>query len=440
MAAKKIELKITAKDEASKVVENLAEKVEGVEKPEHELTLTAEDDATKVVEKVEGSAEQLTEADWTVEFGAKIDAAEGQLDRLDSELKDIRDSDYEATVDADVSPAIGELGKLERKSEGSTGKVSTDFRNLAGPIGGVTGEIGELGEAFETAAGIIGEQSGLSKESIGKIGTALGIVGIAVGTFWKIYQSEGERARKKLEEVKEAQLALAAGDTAAAVESFVKSNGKAFDILAKNGVSLQNAWKLLTGEVAITDENLKALGANDLPDEFQTVYLKSVAEMWKTNNKEIAVAQSRVFELAKAAGASTDEFLDMAKKALPEVRTQILKHVGAVEKIPALKMTEILTDANPDDLKQVKEALDELTKPRTVIVRTRALAGGRETAGESDPYQNRRPATSAAQDGPSRSVHVTVNAGMGANGADIGRKVVEEIRRYERRNGTGWRS
>jgi hypothetical protein len=32
-------------------------------------------------------------------------------------------------------------------------------------------------------------------------------------------------------------------------------------------------------------------------------------------------------------------------------------------------------------------------------------------------------------------VNLTVNAGMGANGDDIGRQVVDSLRRYERRNG-----
>ena len=35
---------------------------------------------------------------------------------------------------------------------------------------------------------------------------------------------------------------------------------------------------------------------------------------------------------------------------------------------------------------------------------------------------------------------ITVNAGMGADGALIGQQIVEEIRRFERRNGAGWRS
>jgi TP901 family phage tail tape measure protein len=38
------------------------------------------------------------------------------------------------------------------------------------------------------------------------------------------------------------------------------------------------------------------------------------------------------------------------------------------------------------------------------------------------------------------SYQITVNAGMGADGADIGRRIVEEIRKFERFNGVGWRS
>lgn len=38
------------------------------------------------------------------------------------------------------------------------------------------------------------------------------------------------------------------------------------------------------------------------------------------------------------------------------------------------------------------------------------------------------------------SYAITVNAGMGANGTQIGKLIVEEIRQYEKRNGRGWRS
>jgi hypothetical protein len=36
------------------------------------------------------------------------------------------------------------------------------------------------------------------------------------------------------------------------------------------------------------------------------------------------------------------------------------------------------------------------------------------------------------------NVNVTVNAGMGADGGTIGRKIIDEIKRYERNNGSVW--
>ena len=38
------------------------------------------------------------------------------------------------------------------------------------------------------------------------------------------------------------------------------------------------------------------------------------------------------------------------------------------------------------------------------------------------------------------SFNITVNAGMGTDGADVGRKVVDAIKSYERSNGSAWRA
>ena len=35
---------------------------------------------------------------------------------------------------------------------------------------------------------------------------------------------------------------------------------------------------------------------------------------------------------------------------------------------------------------------------------------------------------------------ITVNAGMGTNGAQVGAQIVEAIKKYEKSNGTRWRS
>jgi hypothetical protein len=61
------------------------------------------------------------------------------------------------------------------------------------------------------------------------------------------------------------------------------------------------------------------------------------------------------------------------------------------------------------------------------------MAAGGETI-----LPTHKPVTGASSDG-ARIINVTVNAGMGADGPQIGKKVVDAIKRYERDHGPGWR-
>ena len=42
--------------------------------------------------------------------------------------------------------------------------------------------------------------------------------------------------------------------------------------------------------------------------------------------------------------------------------------------------------------------------------------------------------------GGGQTFNITVNAGMGADGTVIGQKIVDQIKSYERANGSGWRA
>jgi len=46
----------------------------------------------------------------------------------------------------------------------------------------------------------------------------------------------------------------------------------------------------------------------------------------------------------------------------------------------------------------------------------------------------------ASSSGGGSTVNVIVNAGMGADGGEIGAQIVTAIKNYERRSGTRWRS
>lgn len=45
------------------------------------------------------------------------------------------------------------------------------------------------------------------------------------------------------------------------------------------------------------------------------------------------------------------------------------------------------------------------------------------------------PITGGPSGGGNTTINLNVNAGMGANGAEVGRQIVDALRQYERRNG-----
>jgi hypothetical protein len=70
--------------------------------------------------------------------------------------------------------------------------------------------------------------------------------------------------------------------------------------------------------------------------------------------------------------------LDLASTSLKPVSDQILEYVASVNGIPESKMTEILTDADPDDVAQVKKILDDLAKSRNQTTTAEADTGTAE--------------------------------------------------------------
>lgn len=73
------------------------------------------------------------------------------------------------------------------------------------------------------------------------------------------------------------------------------------------------------------------------------------------------------------------------------------------------------------------------------------MAGGTYLVGERGPEllsmgTSNGHITPNDQLGGGSTYALTVNAGMGANGSEIGKLIVEHIRQYEKRNGRGWRS
>lgn len=68
----------------------------------------------------------------------------------------------------------------------------------------------------------------------------------------------------------------------------------------------------------------------------------------------------------------TEAMLENAAALSGPVQTEVLNYIGLMNGIPEEKLTEILTDANPDDLAQVQAELDAVAAPRTMTVNVEA--------------------------------------------------------------------
>ena len=68
------------------------------------------------------------------------------------------------------------------------------------------------------------------------------------------------------------------------------------------------------------------------------------------------------------------------------------------------------------------------------------IDGGMATVAAPGLGQTTVPTFTPGQPGESRAIHLTVNAGFGADGHAIGKTIVEHITRYERGAGKGWRT
>lgn len=355
-----VDVKLTAKDEASPVVDKLAGKVDDVTEADHELEVTADtSDATSDVAHLDSEADRAAaDREMTIR-------AAGLGDILD----DLRDVQSGAQQAQDDLRSIGDgADDAAGISDGAVGKISTGLSQLPGPIG-------DIGQAFNDAAdaaeGIGGSVQGLVP--------ILGAVGGAALLFWNAWQDQADAAKRKLEEVKGAQLAMASGDMTKATEILSDAYAKYGKQLDAAGISQADFARMITQNVPLTDAQTQALN-----DQLGVIGLsaKSVEDLRKTWSQaadDTTRAQQAQFEMSKALGATTDQLMGMAGNSLPAVREQILRYIASTEGIPESKLTTVLTDADPNDVAQVKKILDDMAKDRDSTVTADAQTGDAES-------------------------------------------------------------
>lgn len=355
------------------------------------VTITARDEASRVLEGVSDSAG---------------DAAR-DVDELDRKLDDTTRADREIVIEAradDAKRAVKDVGdeldKLEGKGHHAGAQIGESFtrdvggvldEERAGPIADYQAALLGLGETIGGAGGPFAKIG----ESIGKVAGALGLGGvafIAVQTFFDLWSRGAQHAREESEKLQAVHEKIAAGQTADAAKALTEQFRDQITAAERLGIAGGDVIRFITGS---TDALGDYVDATHLSTDAAQVYLDlqkrfpelTVAQQdaladlipqlarartgYQGAGDDLATLQRRQFDAIKAIGGTSDAMLDLARTAIPAVREEIVNYIALQEGIPKTVVTDILTDLDTDDAAQVRRELDELTKAREIAVSVR---------------------------------------------------------------------
>lgn len=330
-----IRIDITARDDASRTVDKVADKVDDLEKADPEVHLTADDDASRTIAQVDDDARALAQRDVELVLKAKADAAKADLAAYRDELKRVEDQagDTARRLD-DVTEPRASGGALRGNAiadlTGPLGDASSAASDFAGVFDG-------LGDAAEAAAGKLGlsaSQAGMLSSAVGGLGVAVA-AGAAVWTMWK--QSQ-EKARQKAEETRKSIVgindALEAGDYRKAAEGIQSTFGAAAEAARKAGVNVDQFTGFLMGTQAaipgVTDKINAARAAleavpDDIPRALRVSALTESQRGWLDLGAALDDARIKYGETTRAAEYTegvTDDLAGALDRATRETQDQ----------------------------------------------------------------------------------------------------------------------
>jgi len=182
----KIQIDITARDEASDKLDDVAAEAAKVEKLSPEVSVTADTGAAKSdLAAVDDAAGRLSKDDTVLVIKAKIDQAKGQIEDLQRSLGDV---DEAAT---NTGQRIGT--EIDEGTGKATGAVHSMAGNTLGDAAAMATGFGPLGEALgQITEGALGGEIALGEMLTAGLGLAA--ITVVVGSIQK-----GLEANKKID-------------------------------------------------------------------------------------------------------------------------------------------------------------------------------------------------------------------------------------------------
>lgn len=222
-------------------------------------------------------------------------------------------------------------------------------------------------------------------------------------------------------------LAAAEADLFGARETLADSNRKATDALVEYAE-------------AVRDTGVESRETEDAAID----YGKAV------RNAAVAAGEARgnYLSAAEALDVQSDALFRTAETAKGPARAGILTYIGTLNGIPPAKITELLADADLDDVRQFQREIDNL-RGKTVTVNVRAqLVGSVSNWDVINGRPGRAASPAGAAAGPGRAaastsmaaglpVPLIVNVGATVlpSSIAVGRAAARAIDTYRRRNG-----
>jgi hypothetical protein len=243
----------------------------------------------------------------------------------------------------------------------------------------------------------------------------------------------------------EREAAIDAADAAVALgqkqaEASGKTTTATQDIGAFNTSLLANArYATPAARDAITDYIIEA---NNIPESESTDIRAAIARGDFDTAAVLLAGLSEAREAAIVADAKNVQATDNELDAIAEKsRTAVIKVVSKIVGGMFAKGGRVGSQGGMGG--EAGPELVELNGRQALIDKPTMLPPGAMvtplSAGGTGGGTGLAAATGGGGVGGGGSYSITVNAGMGTNGAEVGRQVVDAIKKYERANGAGWR-
>ena len=471
-----VDINLTATDKASRPIDAVADKLEGLD--DVELELAAKDDASKPIAAVKGDADELDKADPTVE----IHSSGGE--KLQADIHEILDQTdkverSDPTVKVDVTGADKAAAELKNVGD-QADHAGERAEAQTGGLRDISGALGDIGGAgLDAADGLIGmgETIGAVVPQLAPFAGLLGQVGLAVGVGSLLYAGlqalpgllGGVSAAEQIAKDATDKLAKSFRDGGPSVASF---NKELVEFLADNpdtvaamnllGVSAGDISRVVNGQTSPAIDNARRF-LQAYKDEANRV-AQANAEGATTSNEfaeKMGLTEKQARDMA-AAAETVIATTDGQKSAMKEATKQTDEWNKALRGLPGTVPVEVKA-SDGGSLQEILDRMHEIERTKiTVDVQgklhvggagamagTPYHAGGELTVGEAGPERVILPrgarvmtagdtanADRRAGAGTVINYFVNVTVPVGSPTAEVGRYVADALEAHERRTGS----